>query len=382
MNRTSKAGIYIHIPFCQAKCGYCDFYSITDLNLRPGFVRALVQEIAAYARRPEFQTEYDSIYIGGGTPSLLAIKEIEDILTRVRESFTFHPDTEITIEVNPGTLGIDKLKELKRLGINRLSVGVQSFIEAELKLLDRIHTVKQAESLLHQAKETGFDEINLDLIFAMPGQTLANWEFSLQHAVAFQPEHVSAYNLIVEEGTPFYIRQQNHELVFYKPEQEADFFMLTEKILNASGFIHYEISNYARSAEHLSRHNVKYWQHIPYLSFGPSAHSFWPYRRWQNIKSVSDYLHLVSQNKSAVVFQENLTAEQIFDEYILLNLRTYQGIDLEQFYTIFKQDFENQFKRQIEMLTRKNLAVLAQGQFKLTGKGMMLCDEILPQFTN
>jgi oxygen-independent coproporphyrinogen-3 oxidase len=381
MNCTSKSGIYIHIPFCQAKCDYCDFYSITDLDLCPKFIQALKQEIAVYAQQSEFQTEYDSIYLGGGTPSLLALEDIENILDQIAKCFIIHPDSEITLEANPGTLGKEKLNGLQRLGVNRISIGVQSFIEQELKLLGRVHTVKQAESLLNQVKETGLAEMALDLIFAIPGQTLADWEFSIQRAVAYQPEHLSAYNLIVEEGTPFSIRQQNNSLQFFKPEQETDFYNLAENMLQACGYRHYEVSNYARSDRHLARHNIKYWQHTPYLSFGPSAHSFWPYRRWQNCKSVTGYMKSVLQGESAVVFQENLTAEQILNEHILLNLRLDQGIDLQQFNILFKCDFHDRFRHQIDLLTANGLAVLAPGRFTLTSRGMLLCDEILPQFS-
>ncbi len=380
MDRTSKAGIYIHIPFCLSKCGYCDFYSVTDLNLRSKFIQALNREIAIYGRQTEFHSEYDTIYLGGGTPSLLTLQEVEQILAQVRKYFKIHPDAEITLEANPGTLDRDKLQGLRNSGINRISIGVQSFIEAELKFLGRIHTVQQAENMLGLAKEAGFAEISIDLIFAIPGQTLSDWKYSLERVVTFQPEHISAYNLIVEAGTPFDSLQQNNSVQFLNPEQEADYFLQAENILQQSGYIHYEVSNYARSDQHLARHNFKYWQHIPYLAFGPSAHSFWPYRRWQNSRSLADYLKALRQNKAPVVFEEKLTAKQIVNEYILLALRTYQGIDLRQFNHTYNFDFRDRYNRPIELLTGNNLAILDQEHFKLTPRGMLLCDEILLQF--
>jgi oxygen-independent coproporphyrinogen-3 oxidase len=382
MNRTSKAGIYVHIPFCQSKCGYCDFYSSTDLNLRSKFLQALSREITLYARQPEFQTEYDTIYLGGGTPSLLTLQEIEYILTQIMKYFTVQPEAEITLEANPGTLNRDKLQGLRNLGINRISIGVQSFIEAELKTLGRIHTVHQAEFMLDQARETGYAEISVDLIFALPGQTLATWKHSLARALSFQPEHLSAYNLIIEAGTPFYQLQQSKSLQFLNPEQEADYFTRTENTMQESGYIHYEVSNYARSEHHLARHNFKYWQHTPYLSFGPSAHSFWPYRRWKNHNSITDYLNRLQQNILPVDFEEQLTPEQVVAEHILLSLRTYRGIDLYQFKQNFRYDFPHRYRRQIDALTGNKLAILDRQHFKLTSRGMLLCDEILPQFVS
>jgi oxygen-independent coproporphyrinogen-3 oxidase len=380
MDRTSKAGIYIHIPFCLSKCGYCDFYSLTELNLRAKFIQALNREIAIYGQQTEFRTDYDTIYLGGGTPSLLTLQEVEQILAQVRKYFTIHPHAEITLEANPGTLDREKLQDLRSLGINRISIGVQSFIEAELKFLGRIHTVQQAENILGQARAAGFAEISIDLIFAIPGQTLPDWKFSLNRALAFQPEHLSAYNLIIEAGTPFYLLSQNDSVQFFKPDQEAEYFLQAENILQNSGYIHYEVSNYARSDQQLARHNFKYWQHTPYLAFGPSAHSFWPYRRWQNCRSLTDYLQALRHNKAPVVFEEKLTDSQIVNEYILLALRTYQGIDLHQFKFFFNCDFRDRYSRPVELLTGNNLAILDRDHFKLTPRGMLLCDEILPQF--
>jgi oxygen-independent coproporphyrinogen-3 oxidase len=382
MDLTSKSGIYIHIPFCLSKCGYCDFYSVTDLNLRAEFIQALNREIAIYGQQAEFHSEYDTIYLGGGTPSLLDPREIEKILVQLRKYFNIHPDTEITLEANPGTLDRGKLQDLRNSGINRISIGVQSFIETELKFLGRIHTVQQAENMLSQAKEAGFSETSIDLIFAIPGQSLSAWKFSLERALAFQPEHLSAYNLIVEAGTPFYSLQQNNSVQFLNTEQEADYFLQAENILQQSGYIHYEVSNYARSAQHLARHNCKYWQHTPYLAFGPAAHSFWPYRRWQNCRSLAEYLKSLRHNKLPVELDEKLTAVQIVNEYILLALRTYQGIDLRQFNHKFNCDFRDRYNRPIELLTGNQLATLDQEHFKLTPRGMLLCDEILPQFVS
>jgi oxygen-independent coproporphyrinogen-3 oxidase len=382
MNRTSKAGIYIHIPFCQSKCGYCDFYSVTDLALRSEFIRALSREIASYAQHQEFQAEYDTIYLGGGTPSLLTVKEISLILERIRENYIISPDAEITLETNPGTVDREKLRALRNTGINRISIGVQSFSDAELKLLGRIHTPQQAKNTLQQAKASGFAEVGIDLIFALPGQTLDDWRFSLEQAVSFQPEHISVYSLIVENGTPFYELRAAGSVQFPGADQETDYFIQAENILQQSGYIHYEVSNYALAEQHLARHNFKYWQHTPYLAFGPSAHSFWPYRRWQNCRSLADYLKELQHDKLPVVYNEKLSAKQIINEYILLALRTYQGINLYDFNRAFKCDFRVRYHRPITILTGKNLASLDRNYFKLTAQGMLLCDEIIPQFAS
>jgi len=380
MNRTSKAGLYIHIPFCHSKCGYCDFYSVTNSELMPDFIHALKKEIEYYARQSEFQTEYDSIYLGGGTPSLLGLTDIEQILSSVIKYFTISADVEITLEANPGTLNLEKLRGIRSAGINRLSLGVQSFIDLELKFLGRIHNVQEAEHTLVQALETGFSEMSIDLIFALPGQSTADWEFSLKRALSFQPHHISAYNLIIEEGTPFYSFRQNGLWKSAEADHEADFFILTEDILRESGYLHYEVSNYAKSDMNISRHNYKYWQHTPCLSFGPSAHSFWPNRRWQNVRSVSDYIQIIQRGQRPVTFQEQLTDKQILYEHVFLALRTYQGINLSEFENAFNLDFLNIYQRPVQNLLENALAVLDNEYFKLTSKGMLLCDEILPQF--
>jgi oxygen-independent coproporphyrinogen III oxidase len=382
MKPSSKAGIYIHIPFCRSKCGYCDFYSVTDTNLRRGFIRALDKEIALYARQPGFQVEYDSIYLGGGTPSLLDPQEIADILDPVRNHFTILPDTEITLEANPGTLNAVKLRELKGMGINRISIGVQSFNDRDLKLLGRIHTGRQAADMLNLVRKTGFTEVSIDLIFAIPGQSISGWRASLEQVLSFQPEHISAYNLIVEEGTPFHEMHRDNRYPFCSPEQEADFFVLTEDILAEAGYLHYEISNYARAEDHLARHNFKYWQHTPYLAFGPSAHSFWSAKRWQNTRSVDDYLYKLEHDQLPVAAQEQLTSGQILNEFILLTLRTYKGLDLQAYKSTFNEDFLDRYNRPVNALVANNLAIVNRGYFKLTARGMLLCDEIIPQFAN
>lgn len=333
-----------------------------------------------YAGKNEFQAVYDSIYIGGGTPSILNLTDIDYILASVMKYFTIHTDTEITLEVNPGTLNSEKLRGLHSSGINRLSIGIQSFSDHELKLLGRIHTARQAEETLSQALETGFSEISLDLIFALPDQTSAEWQFTLNKALSFQPHHISAYNLIIEEGTPFHSLHQNGRLETADADQEAGLYMLTETILREAGYLHYEVSNYARSENHLSRHNLKYWQHTPYLAFGPSAHSFWLNRRWQNVPSVTDYIQIIQTGQVPVNFVEELTQKQILHEHIFLALRTCQGIHLPEFESTFKFNFLQSYRQPVQNLIGQAYAVVDKEYFKLTSKGMLVCDEILPQF--
>ncbi len=379
-NHSTRAGIYLHIPFCERKCAYCDFYSLTDLHLRSRFVDALCREIELRGRQTPADEVYDTIYFGGGTPSLLSARQIDQILETLHTVFTIADRTEITLEANPGTMEQQMFADFFAAGVNRLSLGVQSFNDHELRFLGRIHTAAQATSALHRARQAGFDNLSLDLIYALPGQTMESWQRTLLQAFDFGPEHISAYNLIFEPGTPFYSRLQKG-LIQAQPEaREIDFWNHTLDAMQANGYEAYEVSNFARSAAFYSRHNVKYWRHVPYLGFGPSAHSFGETRRWSNVRSLSTYLTEVERGKLPVDFEETLDASTLEFEHILLRLRMYAGLHLTEFKRKFGSDFLEKYKAETGGFLERKLAETENGYFKLTRKGMLICDEILQDF--
>jgi oxygen-independent coproporphyrinogen-3 oxidase len=377
-NITTKAGIYIHIPFCERKCSYCDFYSITDRSPRPIFIDCLLKEIEISAA--DLSEEFDTIYFGGGTPSLLSIDDFESILAKIYSLYNVAQDCEITVEINPGTVNAADLTAYRSLKINRLSIGIQSFNDQELQFLGRIHNARQAENAIIFARNAGFDNISIDLISALPHQSLKSWKENLQKGLTFSPEHVSAYTLIIEENTPLYKKVAHGEFSPKSADEESRFFEETIHILETTGYLHYEISSFAENENTISRHNYKYWNHSNYLGFGPSAHSFWNGRRRKNISSLNQYIKMISNGSTAVVFSEELNRETIEFEYIFLSLRTYRGIDTEYFKTRFGFSFYHNYRSLIDDLVSNGFARIEGKYFKLTRKGMLISDEILPYF--
>ncbi|HMD13711.1 MAG TPA: radical SAM family heme chaperone HemW, partial [Bacteroidota bacterium] len=319
------SGLYIHIPFCEHKCIYCDFYSIESLDAKNDFLQALRSEIDMYAST--FPNErFETIFFGGGTPSLLAPEEIAGLLRHLADTFTVQPDAEVTLETNPGTVDQKKLEGFRNAGINRLSFGVQSFFDNDLKFLTRIHSADQARQAVRFARKAGFGNINLDLIFALPNQTMSRWEQNLHFVLELEPQHISAYSLIVERGTPLF-RMVEAKIVSPQPvETEAAMYEITMKNLHDAGFEHYEVSNYAQPGFR-SRHNCTYWDHSHYVGFGPSAHSFVRGKRWWNVSNIRTYCEKLEQNRNPVSGSELLTPSQLYDEAIMLGLRS-NGIDL------------------------------------------------------
>jgi len=381
-NISTNPGIYLHIPFCEQKCGYCDFYSITDLGSMDAFVSALVKEIESTADTIPGEIIFDTIYFGGGTPSLLELRHLEAILAALRRSFSFAADTEITLEANPGTVLESRLQAYRTLGINRLSLGVQSFNDRDLKFLGRIHDAQTARRAIDQARAAGFDNLNLDLIHSLPYQTLKQWQKNLETALGYQPEHLSTYNLTIEQGTPFYSMMKKGALKPKKPEVELRFLEKTAEILNAHDFYPYEISNAAHNPGYISRHNFKYWNHTDYLGFGPAAHSLWQKQRRGNVRSVQRYLDMLGEGKAPMAFSEQITAQDEEFEHIFLSLRTYAGIDLDQFKRKFHHSFLEQYRPLVSMLLSEGLMQQEGGRIRLTQKGLFISDEILPQFYN
>jgi oxygen-independent coproporphyrinogen III oxidase len=371
--------VYVHVPFCARKCSYCDFYSIEGTSLKDGYLTALRQEISRASRRGTAAT-VSTIYIGGGTPSLLSPGELEGILTTISGQFRVAPDAEVTLEVNPGTVSLDRLNAFREIGINRLSIGVQSFNDRVLAFLGRIHSGAEARVCLEHARASGFDNVNMDLIFAIPGLTREDWQHTLTEALAFAPEHISAYSLIVEEHTPLQIRVQAGDVVPVDEDEDAAHFALTMAVLEDSGYEHYEVSNYAQP-ERRSLHNSAYWHHSNYLGFGPSAHSFWVDMRageawrWANVRQVNGYCDLLRKDGSAVAMAEELGQRELVNERIFLALRS-DGLSLQGLTADLGFEFSGEQRAYMHQLVARKLAVLEEGTLRLTREGFLVCDEI------
>lgn len=372
-------GLYIHVPFCLKKCGYCDFYSVTDLHLRADFIKALCDEIRTVAGQeaPE-NRRVDTVYFGGGTPSLLPATDLDAVLKTVSECYDLDPDTEITLEMNPGTVSSDYLKEIRDLGVNRLSVGVQSFHDRALSFLGRVHTAREAENILHSARDLGFDNVGIDIIHGLPGQTTHDLEEDLSRALVFEPAHLSCYMLSYEKGTPLDLKRQKGVLKPLSENRVTGLFQRTVDFLEKAGYLHYEISNFARTPSTRSRHNMKYWDFLPYRGFGPSAHSFYPdsaTRCW-NVRDIRVYVERISNGHPAEEDRETLTRGQMITEAVFLGLRKRDGLDLALFHQRFDMDFIEQFKEVIDLFLKQNLVEISDQRIRLSRKGLVFADHI------
>jgi oxygen-independent coproporphyrinogen-3 oxidase len=373
-------GLYLHIPYCEKKCVYCDFYSVESMKTMENFLRALLNEIDLYADFSGRDETFETVYFGGGTPSLLSAGTIRRILDRLSQNFRFSSEMEITLETNPGTVDLQKLRDYYRMGVNRLSIGVQSFHDEELRFLGRIHSASEAERCVRMAYEAGFDNVSLDLIYALPNQSLEVWEGNLSRAVNLSPKHISAYSLIVEEGTPLHTMVRSGKVRPVGEDTEAEMYRFTMDYLASCGFEHYEVSNYALPG-YRSRHNSLYWSHEGYLGFGPSAHSYWcgwPLEkptRWWNFASVGRYCDQILKGEKPVEGNETLEREDLRLEKIFLSLRT-GGVDLEKLRQEHGIDLLERCRGKVERYIREKLLLLEQGKLRLTKEGFLLCDGI------
>lgn len=371
------SGIYIHIPFCERKCVYCDFYSIENTDQIDLFVNSILREIQIFKGESEFikGTCFDTIYFGGGTPSLLKVSQFERILNALYENFSISENPEITIEANPGTVDKEKLSEFKLVGINRLSLGVQSFFDDDLKFLGRIHTSKDAIRCVEFAFESGFENVNVDLIFGLPGQDLERWKKNLFTTINLQVPHISAYNLIVEKGTALYELVRNGKVKLPSDDEQAGLYETTMELLESAGYIHYEVSNYARSGFEC-KHNLKYWGHENYIGFGPSAHSFWDNKRWWNVANLGKYINAIIQGKLPIASFEILSDEKMIEEFIYLGLRS-TGINLKKFKEKFAFDFvDGEIMEELIEMQKNGYVEVNDFKVSLTRRGFLVCDEI------
>lgn len=365
-------GIYVHIPFCGQKCRYCDFISGTDLSLADDYVNALCDEIDLRQNR---QTAADSIYLGGGTPTLLTPNQVDSILNAVNNTFDVSQDVEVTIEANPETVSLEALKEFVTMGINRISIGVQSFQPQFLDLLGRSHDAKTAIAALEMASKAGFDQIGLDLIFGIPGQTVDLLTRDLQTALRFSPHHLSCYSLTIASNTPFEKLVHQKIITPVDDSQVAFFFEKTDALLKRHGYDHYEISNYAKP-ECRSRHNQKYWQGVPYLGFGVAAHSYLPPVRSWNDSSLDHYMATIDKNRLPTMGSETLTPPEQVEETVMLGLRTDQGVELA---FLDGLDWRGRGGAKMQLIQEwidAGMALIQQDRLILTVSGMLMADTL------
>jgi oxygen-independent coproporphyrinogen III oxidase len=376
-NHSSDISAYLHIPFCERKCVYCDFYSIENLSLRSEFVDLLIREIdLKLVGNPHLDgRSLSTIFFGGGTPSLLTPGELERIIGKLEEYFRIASDCEFTVECNPGTVTLEKLRGYKSLGVNRLSFGVQSFDAEELKFLGRIHDAAQAREAVSLARQAGFGNVSIDLIFALPGQTEATLSHTLSEVIALGTDHISAYNLIVEHGTPLFRLVQLGKVIELDSDRSASLFALVQRRLAEAGFIPYEISNYAKSEAKRAKHNLVYWDGFKdYVSFGPSAHEFANGERAWNVSSLEEYGKSIRAGKLPIINRERLTMQERRTEVLYLQLRS-TGIRLSEFMEVFDEDLL--LNSNIHDFIEEGMMNVENGDLKLTAKGYRFCDAIV-----
>ena len=373
-NRISTAaGLYIHVPFCRSKCAYCDFYSVTDVGRIDGYLEALSLEMELYRG---FAPVFDTVYMGGGTPSCLPADRLADVLARLRSAFPVSPGSEITVEVNPGDVDTAYLERLREADFNRVSVGVQSFDDAILTTLGRRHGGREGREAVDAARRAGFDNLSIDLIYGVPGQSPEGWRETMESALAVNPEHLSCYELTLERGTPLHRRVEAGQLTLADEDEAYGFFSTTSEFLEGRGYIHYEVSNFARTGALISRHNHKYWDHTPYLGLGPSAHSFRGCRRWWNRRDLPRYISDLRAGRAPVDGQEELSQEQLRMEALYFGFRTKRGIHGPAFRERFGMDLLREEGAALRGLRDEGLIRLDGEVLTPTRRGLALADRL------
>jgi oxygen-independent coproporphyrinogen-3 oxidase len=374
------AGIYIHIPFCRSRCSYCDFATgLYNADAAERYVCALVGEIELW-QVVEPAENVDTIYFGGGTPSLLSPGQLETILSAVRRRFTVAPDAEVTMEINPGTITADTLAAFRSLGVNRASFGVQTFDDSELARLGRSHSAADARRTFQLLRNAGFANVSFDLIAGLPGQTMAGWRSNLDEAFALRPEHLSFYLLEVHQGTPL----ANHIKTGLQPKPDEDLAAeMYEVMLDraaTSGYQHYEISNLCLPGLE-SRHNTKYWTTAPYYGFGCSAHSYdgWS-RRWANERDLLRYVEMIEQGRMAVVEETQLSEDDRQAEAVFLGLRMMDGFSLAEFNRLFGSDLREKHEKDLIRFREAGLIECDGDLLRLTRAGALMSNEVFAAF--
>jgi len=373
-----KFGLYLHIPFCQGKCRYCDFYSIKySKKAVKDYLICLKKELQFYSKYLS-KKKLRTIYFGGGTAGLLEVAEIKAVLEFVFEQFSYPVKKEITVEINPDSFSENKAKGYLKAGVNRVSIGVQSFNDRELQLLGRRHNSQDAIQTIELVSNY-YNNFNIDLIFAIPGQLAKDWENSIKRAISFQPTHISLYNLEINQGTEIGRMIARGDIQKVSEEMDAKFYLQARDILLREGYEHYEISNFA-SPGRRSIHNSLYWKYLPYLGLGPAAHSFNGHLRFSNSPDLKKYLKKISSGDLPLLEIKKLSEKERMAEYIFMGLRLMEGITLLDFKREFAMDIIEIYQDVIDDLFRLGLLKINDGRIKLTEKGLLLANEVFMRF--
>ena len=369
------SGIYVHIPFCRQACHYCDFHFSTNLKLIDNVIDAICDELKH--RKDYLTTPVETVYFGGGTPSLLASAKIEKILNQIRDLYSLTDSLEMTLEANPEDLTLEKCQKLKKIGINRLSIGFQTFDHHKLQWMNRAHNMFQSHEAYQNARRVGFDNISLDLMYALPEETDELFNNDLNEIVALKPEHISLYGLTIEEQTVFGRRKEKGNFVETPEEKAAKQYLDAISFLNANDYVQYEVSNFGREGFY-SRHNFGYWNHAPYLGVGPGAHSYNQISRRFNIRNNPKYVQAL-QKGGAYFNEEMLTKTEQLNERILTGLRTTDGIDCNKIMQLFGINLMKEKKEFFTKMTKQKLLKIQGDRIKLHAEGFLVADEIALQ---
>ena len=381
-----KIGIYIHIPFCKQKCKYCDFVSFPCIEDKyESYFECMLEEINDKADELKnisaCEFEIDTIYIGGGTPSIVPVEYIGKVISNLYNKFIISKNAEITIEVNPGTVDEEKLKRYFDLGINRLSIGLQSTNNELLKMLGRIHSYEDFKNMYKMARNIGFRNINVDLMIGLPKQTMEDVEDSIKNILKISPEHISVYSLIVEENTKMYDLIEKNILKLPDEELERRMYWKVKETLKENGYTHYEISNYAKN-NYESKHNLNCWNQHDYLGFGLAAHSYFDGIRYSNIDNLKQYIQNYKNGEAIynIIFHENQSKEQMMREFMLLGLRKVEGVKISDFKEKFVDNPLYVFRKELNKLVGDNLVEVLENEIKLTNKGLDLANLVWMEF--
>ena len=367
------AGIYLHIPFCKQACNYCDFHFSTSMKMKVDLVKAIIQEIEL--RKDVFANKFiSSIYFGGGTPSLLSKDELNMIFEKLYRSFKINADVEITLESNPDDLNFNKILQLKDTPINRLSIGVQSFRDEDLKYMNRAHTATEALNSIKVAQDIGFQNITIDLIYGTPGMSNEDWKYNLRKSFTLNLPHISSYALTVEEKTPLYYQILKKNIGPVDEQKSANQFKILMDEMLSYGYEQYEISNFCKDNSY-SRHNSSYWRKEHYLGLGPSAHSYFGNSRLWNVSNNVKYINALSESVLPLV-NENLNTQDMYNEYVMTSLRTKWGCSLIQIEKDYPRFFLNYFKVQIKSHEINGYIIENKGVYRLSEKGKLIADQI------
>ena len=372
-------GLYLHIPYCLHKCGYCDFNSHPENQEESvRYVEALLSELKFYSTTLKKYSVL-TVFMGGGTPTILPHLQLKRILQTVRQNFNLTLDCEITIEANPATIKLETLQEIRSAGYNRISIGVQSFDEKELQLLERVHNEEEIHSTVHRARAANFKNLSMDLMFALPDQTIEKWQSHLKQAIAKNPDHLSTYNLTIEPATAFFKLHEKGKLCLPHEDIQLEMYKITIQALEDAGYTQYEISNFSKPSME-SQHNINYWNNGEYLGVGAGASSYLNGERFKNVNLPSIYIREIETQANAIHTRERLEPLQAMGETLMLGLRLLKGISIDVFENRFQVSFQKVYGKAVESLLNQELITFNQNRIALSRKGLFLADSVILKF--